>query len=767
MSNYNIQSEYSLCAGESPFLYAHPEHKITVSISDKDYTKMYRSNVRWDFGDGYIVEAPEASHSYAKDGYYTIHATLYGTDGSINTNIVSTKSILVKSVIPTELSFSSSDSTWNNKINTFISKNLFLGEIQLSLSTNVISEPKIAAYYRQNKDNFNIKNYFEIKDESFYHLKRYFTFLEETSSFIPDLDNSFTTVLKPTQKFTPTYITLFAKLSRKSETSNLPQISFYYVADKEYHINFKPFKNKAGERLTSDEVNYIFCSDESEIPFNAYKCGKVGFANIWYKNDYATTNDIIFEIEKASLKLNNEEALKESYLNIPPLGFTFETYDNENLKDNENVIKVLTNNGLYSRVQDNKYPIDIYLKHNFYANHKVEGYYSYFIKNDSLAANEESYNMLKSTNIDINSLTIFCDNEKCILENTNSNDEYYKKYYFTPLNPFKIKENNNKIIFECNKLVDFKDIILPVEKQHNENLDEILDTYMGHPLFGDAENLKIFLRDSLKNNGLFDRIINKGNNFIDDHINIKTCYINNLLDIYSMLNEPITKYNLTSFERVNELKDLMRILSMNYSNIFGNIIENDYDISINNFSQGKNVGDKIEFNDIILCDENYNIIALKRENKIYKLQFPVPYIIVKDNFSFKTYLASFYGIETPILESFDDQNEEWLKNNNAFISSVKYAYSLDNYNYKWAWSLNLPEETKSINDKSRLINNFYSFYLFNHSNTQTRKYNFIEESSIPTDDLGKQINVEDWNDKFGFTYDCIVKVLQEKLNGIK
>lgn len=746
MSNYNIQVDYSLCSQASPYLFNHPEHKITVSISDKNYKTSYRSNVRWDFGDGYIVEAPTATHYYSSSGYYNIQATLYGTDGTIHNDKVTSVQILVKPLISTALEFvrDKKQPTWDLKKDCLISKNLFLGKIQITLDSDVISEPKILAHRRDFNGTLNEASYFEVKDKPYYHLNRYYTFLEESSIFMPDLSSSVIKVLTPVKKYSPSYLKIFAVLS---EGKTLPKITYYYVADN-----------------IVDDISYNFCSDEIELPEKAFECGKVGIFNVWYKNDNENTNELIFEIEKGSLKLINESTLDESYLNIPPLGFQFNTIDNKELAE-KNCIKALSNNGLYSNLTNEEYKIDTYLKHNFYKNYLVEGYYSFFIKND-LLDNMESYTMFKSKYLDENSLVISSNKNECIITPISTEETYYKKYSFKPLTSFALY-NNNEIIYSCNELKDLSEIILPSEKQHKENLDKILETYMSHPVFEETPVFKTFLKDSLGNNGLFDRIINKGLNFIDDHSNIKTCYINKLLDIYKMMDEPINDYTLSSFEKINELKDLMRILSMNYSNLFGNIIEDDYDISINHLSNGKNVGDKFEKNTIFLCDKNYNLIGFREGDKIHQLKSPEKYIIIKDDFSFKTYLASFYGIDTTIIELFDDQTDNWKTLNENFIEKTKFAYSLDNYTYKWGWGLKLPEEFLAINSKSELIDNFYSFYIFNSQVSKSRKYNFLEESTIPLDKEGNQLSVDEWNDKFGFTYDCLMKVLCEKLNDIK
>jgi hypothetical protein len=230
-----------------------------------------------------------------------------------------------------------------------------------------------------------------------------------------------------------------------------------------------------------------------------------------------------------------------------------------------------------------------------------------------------------------------------------------------------------------------------------------------------------------------------------------------------MLNERVCQYEAGAFNNVNELKELTRILSMNYSDLFGNLIIDNYDIKIFGSHKGKNVSDQLECGDIFLCNSQYEIIAIRRKNKILKLTKPSPFVIIKDDSSEKTHLGSFFEIETFEFEDFEDQDETWKYNNKDLISEVKYSYSLNNYSYKWGWTLNLPDNFSNNISKDTIIDGFYTFYLFKPGKEKSRKYNFLDESTIPFEN-GEQISLENWEKDFGFTHDCIMKVLDASLN---
>ena len=68
--------------------------------------------------------------------------------------------------------------------------------------------------------------------------------------------------------------------------------------------------------------------------------------------------------------------------------------------------------------------------------------------------------------------------------------------------------------------------------------------------------------------------------------------------------------------------------------------------------------------------------------------------------------------------------------------------------------------------KSNIIDAYYSLYLFNKNTNIEQKYNFLNENMFPLSFSGEStyITVDEWNAKFRFTYDCLMKVIIEKLN---
>lgn len=774
MSNtqYNIVVKDLLTGtalSENSFLFNHESHKISVSLNDSSYSSTkYRTAIRWDFGDGTVIEAPSAEHYYKKSGKFTITATLYDIDRVPDYKIVPPKTIYVKEIVPTEISFIE-PSLWENKSHQcYISKNNKLGSLLLTIGNDVSSSPKISAIRRWTKEK-DENSYFDIKNTSYYHLDKYYTFLEEDQSQSIDKKNS-NYILRPVEFYTPTYYTIYGKVV---SNNGRPRIEAYIVKNsKNVTLTyFKPYSSIDGSRTRCVNTNNTVLKS-SQIPTDCSEIGKIGIINIWYKNDNKGVNDLVFEFKKDTLLFKNEEKVKESYLNIPNLGISIDIKDK---LDTTDVISVLSPNGLYnpdnvSEQDSNKIKIDVHLKHNFYKNYKVEAYYSYFIKNDTLEDIDLSYNLLKGNinlpEISTNKTTAAKD---CIIELIDDSSSYYKIYHFTPLlDNFKIyrKRNNlDELIYTHGELVDFNTLVLPREKMVEENIDELLEAYMPHPSYNEATNIKKFLKYILENNNMLSYVMTKSNNFLNDNVNYKTCYLDKFLGILEMLNENVEQYNILGFNKVNDLREMIRIMSMNYTQLFGHLISDKYDIKISAAYKGKNVSDEIKSSDTIFCDSLYNIIGFRRDNKIYKLTVDTPFLILKDDFTYETRFVSFYDIESIEYEDFSDQTQEWITENEEFIKKVKYVYSLNSYSYKWGWCLSLPAEVETSNTKHELIDNYYSFFLFNPHNFSIRQHNFVSDKTIPLSKIepDKQITIDEWEKDFGFTYDCLMKVLTGNL----
>lgn len=837
------------------------QYKIRVYFpNSSSYTKTYRKAVRWDFGDGTVVEGASAEHYYKTPGNYIIRCTFYNIDRKPVENEYTVR-VYVKEIIPIKLAFVNPEEIAAKKV--YASKITKLLTLESSVSASVKTlAPIICRRISDASEN----SYFNVRNKEFYHLDKYYTFLKEnvSYSFKKDVEDKIT--LSPTQYYIPTYTPIYVKFENNNGAIDTRLMA--YIENEKISVpdTYEIFNPNSVARI--DENNFVTLPLEKVRNKSALEgaehCGWISTLNIWYKDDYNTSKDIYFAYDTKYLEFY-DNGVDINSINIPPIGITVDV-----LKvDESDLLYALTPLGLLGDEADNVDPedktlvIEKHLRHNFYIDYKVNGYFAEYIKNES-PDGSTSWSIVKASKKALPELQA----ENCILESERVND-YITKYTFTPehsnmklyfdkepepeyatgwiqletntptwkliigeygpyimpdydivyahhwsefinnlnipyesyvedpSNPycskFYIKAKNPgpdycvefgiayqpdmlrdgiciyngptlaiekkeqpRVAAEINGLKGLYSIMIPEKNYDYINFHGVLDAYMPHTMFEDAVNLKEFLEQLFLTNNLFETINNKGFSFFDDTVNHKTCYINNLQSILRMFGSDELVYNINSFDKINELRDLVRILSMQYCDLFGRFTDAPWDISIHGDIKGKSVGDRILATDTIACDYDNNIIAIIRNDEIYPVSICSNSIIVYDNFTKESRLVAFDNAtssgEHPRHSEFIDRG--------YYIS---HYYSLCDYDYSWNWNLQLPKEITNSVNLSNFIEGAYTFYLcIPNSDESDYKHNYLDRTTFPYID-NHRITPEEWYRDFSHTYDCLMKVLIYKL----
>lgn len=728
------------------------QYKIRVYFpNSSSYTRVYRKAVRWDFGDGTVIEGAAAEHSYKKSGSFTIRCTFYNIDRKPVENEYTVK-VYVKEVIPIKLSFVNPLEISKKELT--IGKITKLLTLESSVGANVKTLAPIVCNRISNKDE---KSYFDINKKELYHLEKYYTFLKEniSTSFKKDVADKIT--LSPTKYYVPTYTPVYVKFENNNGKINARL--FVYIENEKTAIPEKYEMVDPNTSALEDDVSYISLPLEritkrADLAGSEH-CGWIALVNIWYKDDYNSVKDLYFSYDSKYFEFYNE-SIDINAINIPPIGLTADV----KLPAESDLIYALTPLGLLGDEADNidiekdKIIIEKHLYHNFYIDYKVSGYFAQYIKNDS-PDGSISWSIIKNNSLVLPDLMAI----NCTLESAKSFD-YIKKYYFTPQGStfeLRFKDINNKDhSLKLNDIKALYSIMIPEKNYKYINFQGVLDAYMPHIMFEDAVNLKEFLTQLFETNNLFENINNKGFDFFDDIVNHKTCYISYLQSILQMFGSDEMVYNINSFDKINELRDLVRILSMQYCDLFGQFTQGELDIKINNDLHGLSVGDRILPTDVIAADSSNNIIAIIRDNEIYSTGIATKSIILYDNFTKESRLINFDNAassgEHPL-------HKEFVKRG-YYINNY---YSLNDYHYSWNWNLQLPEEANTSINRAKIIDSCYSFYIcVPNSDNSDFKHNYLDKTTFPYVN-NYLITPEEWYRDFSHTYDCLMKVLIYKL----
>lgn len=734
-------------------------YTFKVNVSKSNYTNKFRKAVRWDFGDGTIKEGSSAEHYYKIPGKYKITCTFYDIERKPYQSPY-TVTVIVKEIIPISINFCNVDdeNTFpknGNKILTRSKLNKLL-TIESTLNDNVkVLAPIIAKRIDNNQD----KSYFDIKDESYYHTQRYFTFLSENkdASYKKNVTSKIT--LTPVQQYIPKYSPLY--ISYKEENQKIVPTLYAYT-ESDLEVEQLPTSYKIYNPNASVLINHYKGSDEylfdcpinivkftKDIPDNSRFCGWLSRFNIWYKDDYIGDKELYFTYDTAALKFHDEK-ISPASLNIPPLGIKI------SVKDTDDFVYGLSGTGILSnkKIKKDELNVDDYLHRNLYIDYEVDAYLGKYVKNDTFNENEETWSILKSKNENVSFVT-----SGTTLSKVSDENEYLYHYKIKPTHinlKFTISDDKSKYFYTRDNCKSFHSVLVPYKKYKFINFEDVLNAYMPHEMYENTPVIKQFFNQLFETDSLFERINNKGFDFFDDIVNYKTCYIKNLQSILEMFDSSQLSYNLNSFDKVNELKELTRLLSMQYSELFGQFQLAQNDISINGDAKGDAVGDIIKPTDIIVCDIDYKITGIIRDKNFYLVPGNNSCIILHNNFNNETKLVSFYGLQP--LSAMENLSEV-----KGLVGT--YFFTFDDYHYSWGWNLQLPENFESSSNKAEIIDAYYSFYIYNNLVKEERKYNFIDDETIPYSSLPytTHLTKEEWDDIFGYTYECIMKVLVRKL----
>ena len=310
------------------------------------------------------------------------------------------------------------------------------------------------------------------------------------------------------------------------------------------------------------------------------------------------------------------------------------------------------------------------------------------------------------------------------------------------------------------QLLSLKEIIVPKEHQHKEDINRLLNVYLSHPMWHEKHNVREMFK-LLLSNGYLDKIMTNVKNFIDNTQNVKTCYLSNLISMLQSMGEDVSLYESTNFEGNNDLRGFVRLLSMNHSELVGHLMDKLPQIKINSSVTGSDVGEQISTSSVLTIDEKNRLSSIDDEEVSDKFKGD---IILRDNYTNETKLVSFFNVPEVNVRLGDyDVSWDWnLLLPNEFFKINEKIEVLRKQNENKAYSQSkIAENEKEIirlsEIKKKMIDGFYSFYLFNNDAKQRRIGNFIDESFVTE----RIEDVSDWDAAWGVAHEILMKILIE------
>ena len=828
-------------------VYSNSGYKIALKMYGTEYTSSYRSEVLWDFGDGTTKKGKVVEHNYTKPGHYTISATLFD-ENKESCKVSNTVNVIVKELLPTVIKFDDS----NTEIKCSKIEKIARLECMVSNLTDAPLEVKVKRIYQklnlgQEGEESRGKSYFDVKNKLNFHIDKYWTTLKNTQELYHNCDQVYSSDLIPSEVFSPTYTAIYYRLVKT--INNTLGLKFYQVL---------PYKNidshlttitvldpnadiTGGETYKTYRVENVYTVEN--LPEDAVYCGLRGFVDIFYKSDFlgeANTFSIFYDYDAGDI--TREMYSGGNYMNVLPLGLTINTISNDITASN---LKYVASGNYFAndKISDIKISdtstsvyIDPYFEGSLYNGLDVNCYVFpvfHYTDEDDIKQEDNSYYIPKDFLTSITEIENVTEGngkygQPSVVKKQENNKDWSNVLPWickvsVSLNNFidakitacvrsidNYSESKEQLIRICQKpLRSIKELTIPGEKVTKVNVNELLDTYMAHPMFLDTPNTRDFLQ--LFITSFVDKVQTESDNFLDNIANVKTCYLTHLISQLKMMGEEVVEYEHSHLEGINDLKKFSRLLSMNHSDLIGHLSKSEWDIEVTNESKGENVGRKVNITDkITLCVPTGPTLPEEKDNEQVMNEYydalanyyatfakvthingePVDNtdIIIREKHSNKTVIVNFRDCLNKKLASkqrnvvdkceitLEEYNETWgwdllltkgytaicdkiarykktLQEYKDLLEVTFIDYERDNINQK----IQRYEEEIAILEKRRrdAITGYYDFYLVKDTRQTVRQGNFIAEEYL-TDEI---IDASQWERQWGITHDILMKIL--------
>lgn len=757
------------------YVFAHSTFPITTSFDRNEdasfghlenegyYTKKYRKSVLWDFGDGTQIEAPSATHFYTKPGKYRITCTFFDIDrrGYLNDYELF---VVVKDVVPTEMQikdFEAETKTFN------VCKIVKLDTVIATLSNSCATELDLypARVWSNKAQEQSQVNYADLNSkDTFKHLKKYQTFIENKRVLDRNDRVRLYDFPVPVKKYKPDYVQYYGSFEVDDE-KNI-SFKFFFVnplknAESKWksvsYVNpdyaFLNPSDDEKERIVT-EATQLYSLSQLEDRYNN-EVAKIAFVDVYLKCDYVDDFKVSYQFDLESAQMESELTSSKNYINYPALvtSYAFESNDPDNVK------WILTTDTFVREVEEDEH-IDKYVHKGIVKDRERVLYAVPTIQNATLESITESGEVLTSQDVEERVFDYYIPKDlsfsNCSLSSNSDLEtrsvliDGFNSVNDCAVKAFSIKQtsedalysffaNNNEVFSEQVTCVDADSLSVPRVKHSSQDFDNVINVYTPHKLFDKSDNLKSALKAILSDSGAIDYMTSYSENFVDNFQNHKTCFLRSLISMLQSMGEDIELFERSNFEGVNELRDFVRLLSINHTQLVGHEVKQDLDIHVNNDERGSNVGIQFFADDDITIDSDGKITKVSSYS--VKEDAQSDQIIIYDKYTKETWLGNFMR-EKPT----------------SGTKQIKIA----DYSKSWLWNLLLPKRFKTVStssDKAQIIDSYYEFYLLVPQKDVRRAGNFIDEKDINewVDDN------ESWNDLWGKTYDCLLKILNSKI----
>ena len=706
--------------------------------------KKFDREILWDFGDGTKIKGLTATHTYKNPGSYSVTCTCFDADENPYKNSYpkAEQTIKVVDILPTIISYTSA---YLKKVEAGLLKNVYAGqqievaEVIVTLDKSITNKVPIKCHAVK----AGATNIFDLPPNNPYqHLLPYNTFLDE--------DN------EPTLSIIPEYKDVYVVFDYSNDSGLILNL---------YIINPEMTALTEVEPLIVDSSIKYICNTlmvpslDSISTLNYYHIGQSGKASIKFQDDLPSSQDELTFVLDTDYFPDDNVLLGKNTINLVSIGTSLEIKQNN--PDKLNIF--ISTNGLTTADNSDEHPIiDISLENNTFSFCRAkylgidssfvirliaDNYGYYFIKDiaiKEIIGNCENASVEFYTGLESVLGTPYMSMGSCFgtLRPLVETDELTSTFNLsvswegTSLQKSDLSVDNLTFIdLKSFSNKDSKYYLDPKQDYTEYSAKEIWNIYKTHPVFENLPFLDQYMLGIFESDNFLEKVINKGNNFVNDFGNINTCSIISLISICESLNLTLDLYNNENFSQPESINQLLKILSINHSRLIGTKFKVKDEFETLDKLPGKNRGPQYD-----LTEKIY--IKTVNGKRIW------PIIVCYDRFA-----KQYFLLNTALLEKVrkspiktDEQGEyfqliEYFKTwgwNLLLGDFEKELFNIISPNKNLYQMLNLLA-SEPIEDKAReQLNKFYYFYQYIDTNETDIHNSYLKPETISD-------NIKDYN----------------------
>lgn len=686
------------------------------------YTRRYRKGARWDFGDGTVADGPSATHAYSRPGRYTVRARLYDRDGTLTEAGYAVK-LIVREPLPNLVRVLPG---FTPPAAIPAGGAALAGRLLATVSDGGAAPAVVPSVART-----GCPSWFELPAAPGATLLPHHCFMR-------DAGGAAEVRLEPVERYEPDYVRVYGRYTTERQSGRLvPELWADLplpplpIPDPDAPVaNADDPAARYGDIYTSVPVS------TGPRPDDAVEMGAAATLDVIFKCDCTTGGTPLrlhFDLDREAVpRFRTDEA--PSFVNTAPAGIAVDVVQN----DPDRIRFAASRDGALHSVRrggEGEMDCDAVLAGGAALGYAGQLYIMptvYYdpqsFKDGAVAVSPPCYHPKETEwNVTVSPYQGedpdgFApeDNSPCAMASDGGFRGWYalaRTCYGRVFDQvFTMSDTNGSRPLRLRlRPADIDAIVVPRETLLHQDPRALYDAYCVHPSLAGADNLRAALEGLGKAD--LDYVLTRAVRFFDDNADFRRCHLSALRDLLVSMGEE-TAADALEADSIRDLRDLVRILTMNHSQLVGHCVERTL----------SEEGEELLVDDILYTDADGLVVLVERDGRTLMPARPSR-VRVTDRFTGESTPRTLLGVPKACYIARMPQSTA-----QEALERVEAAYRLGDITPSWGWGLLLPERFDTAPSGSgvreRLISSYYRFNVETTRSQQVFEGAFLDPSSI-------------------------------------